>query len=104
MKHICIIGAGVLGRILAIELLQQNISVTIFDPRFETGLGSTSYVAGGMLAPFSERQTCDDTVFNLGLQSMSLWPDLAKRLQLGRLLPDQRKSNRFSQTRPSFME
>ena len=84
MNRIAIIGAGVLGRTLALDLLEAGHQLSIFDPDLETGSRSTGFVAGGMLAPFSEREKGEALNFELGLASLKLWPKLASHLKLSR--------------------
>ena len=85
--HIGIAGAGLLGRLLAFELARAGHSVEVFDPA--TGphppqAGDAPHAAGwtaaGMLSPTAELESADLEVFELGLRSLALWPDIVERL------------------------
>ncbi len=41
---------------------------------------STSFAAGGMLAPFSELESADELIFKLGLNSLNLWQNIIDEL------------------------
>ncbi len=45
-----IVGAGILGRLLALKLWREGWKVTLFEARKDEG-GNTSSVAAGMLSP-----------------------------------------------------
>lgn len=105
-KSIGIAGAGIIGRLIALELNRQGHQVTIFDqdpmvsdnlcnflypPHQPNGavsensvpnLGASacSYTAAGMLTPFSEAETAEPLVVELGIKSQQLWPTLVKSL------------------------
>lgn len=68
-------GAGVAGLTTALELARCDVSVTVVDirPSLE---GSASWFAGGMLAPWCERESAEQAVFDLG-QSAADWWDAA---------------------------
>ena len=96
-KSIGIAGAGIMGRLLALELSSQGHQVTIFDrdPMVSDnlcdfavtedsvpnlGTSACSYTAAGMLTPFSEAETAEPLVVELGIKSQQLWPEIIKRL------------------------
>ncbi|SMF20296.1 FAD-dependent oxidoreductase [Pseudobacteriovorax antillogorgiicola] len=74
-----VVGGGVLGRTLAMELLPYG-PVDIWDPHPKNGRESSAYQAGGMLAPYSEREKGEPQVFALGKASLELWPQLFDKL------------------------
>ena len=100
IQSIGIAGAGIIGRLVALELRQQGHQVTLFEQDPIDSLGSRcqsaatnqslplctssacSYSAAGMLTPYSEADTAEPLVFELGLRSLGLWPDIVK--QMGR--------------------
>jgi glycine oxidase len=70
---VTIIGAGVAGSWHALMLRQAGFDVCLYERGDETGLGSTGYWAGGMLAPFCEGEAAEPVVTRLGLRSIDLW-------------------------------
>jgi glycine oxidase len=79
-KNIAIIGTGLVGRVLALNLLNQGHTLTLFDKDSKDGKTSAGFTAAGMLAPFAELETAESIIFSLGLRSMQLWPDLLKKV------------------------
>lgn len=96
-KSIGIAGAGIMGRLLALELNRQGHQVTIFDrdPMVSDnlcdfaisedcvpnlGTSACSYTAAGMLTPFSEAENAEPLVVELGIKSQKLWPQIIKNL------------------------
>jgi glycine oxidase len=78
--HIGIAGAGLMGRLLAWQLLRAGQQVTLFDRDNIDGEASAAKVAAAMLAPFSEVVNCEPQVFNWGLEGLELWPQLLEQL------------------------
>ena len=73
MMKILVKGAGVAGLALAHQLMQQGgAQITVCDVRPQIG-GGASWFAGGMLAPFCERQSAPELVFELGCQAADWW-------------------------------
>ncbi len=72
MVGILIRGAGVAGLATAQELAERGFNVEIIDRAGAVGQGA-SHFAGGMLAPFCERETAGETVLSLGLQAADWW-------------------------------
>lgn len=65
-------GAGVAGLTTAYELAQRGARVVVIDKK--PGLaGSASWFAGGMLAPFCERENAEEAVITLGRQAAAWW-------------------------------
>ena len=78
--NIAIVGTGLVGRVLALNLLKDGHTLTLFDKDSKDGLTSAGYTAAGMLAPFAELETAESIIFDLGVRSVSLWPDLLKEV------------------------
>ncbi|WP_288192444.1 glycine oxidase ThiO [uncultured Phyllobacterium sp.] len=70
--RILVKGAGVAGLTAAHELMARGADVTVFDPRRDTS-STASWYAGGMLAPYCERESADEQVLELGLKAASWW-------------------------------
>lgn len=81
--NIAIVGTGLVGRVLAINLLKQGHSLTLFDKDSKDGTTSAGFTAAGMLAPFAELETAESVIFEFGRRSMELWPDLLGGIGLG---------------------
>ncbi|WP_375612962.1 FAD-dependent oxidoreductase [Bartonella sp. AP153HLJHH] len=72
MKNILIKGAGVGGLTVAFMLQQKGASVTVSAPP-HSPIGSASWYAGGMLAPYCERESAEQIVEDLGVQAIQWW-------------------------------
>src|SRR5687767_4263474 len=72
-----IAGAGLLGRLLAVQLARAGHLVEVFDPAPDANArGAAGWTAAGMLSPVAELECADSQVFELGLRSLALWPQL----------------------------
>ncbi len=79
--RIAIAGAGLLGRLLALQLARAGHDVQVFDPAANSSTrGAAGWTAAGMLSPVAELESADDNVFALGLRSLHLWPALTQDL------------------------
>lgn len=79
--RIAIAGAGLLGRLLALQLARTGHEVHVFDPApHAEARGAAGWTAAGMLSPVAELECADENVFCLGLRSMELWPQLLAQL------------------------
>ncbi|MBK9346159.1 MAG: FAD-dependent oxidoreductase [Burkholderiales bacterium] len=84
--HIGIAGAGLLGRLLALEISRKGHRVEVFDgardpgPRETSGTEGAAWTAAGMLSPVAELDRSNEDVFRLGLRSCALWPGIAQAL------------------------
>lgn len=88
--RLAIIGAGIMGRLLAYQLAPAY-QLTVYEQSPDLGVGEpqdagASFAAGGMLAPYSELETFDDQLLNLSLASLKLWRDMAGHKDLGDLI------------------
>ncbi|MDL2408230.1 glycine oxidase ThiO [Rhizobium calliandrae] len=70
--RILVKGAGVAGLTVAHELHARGAEVTIFDPNPNFGRAA-SWLAGGMLAPWCERESADQAVLERGRDSADRW-------------------------------
>jgi len=80
--RILIRGAGVAGLALAHELSQRGAKVSLVERRPDCS-GSASWLAGGMLAPWCERENAEEEVLTFGREAIDWWdkavPGLVKR-------------------------
>ncbi|AZO07820.1 glycine oxidase ThiO [Mesorhizobium sp. M3A.F.Ca.ET.080.04.2.1] len=65
-------GAGVAGLTLAHELATRGAEVTVTEKRMEIA-GNASWQAGGMLAPWCERESAEEAVLTLGRRAADWW-------------------------------
>ncbi|KLK92508.1 thiamine biosynthesis protein thio [Microvirga vignae] len=71
--HIRVIGAGVAGLTAALELAERGARVEVIDRGPHLGAAACSWCAGGMLAPWCERESADPTVAELGHRAIDWW-------------------------------
>lgn len=82
-RSIAIVGGGILGRLLALELFERGELVTLFEKGDSNGSSACGYVGLGMLAPWSELPNLppDDFVtLKLGVLSLDRWPFLLNKI------------------------
>lgn len=72
-------GAGVAGLTVAHELAAGGAEVTVVERQHAIGDGA-SWLAGGMLAPFCERENGEEAVIALGLPAAGWWEAALPRL------------------------
>ncbi|GLS33629.1 glycine oxidase [Mesorhizobium albiziae] len=65
-------GAGVAGLTAAFELVIRGAVVTVAETRHSLG-GNASWFAGGMLAPWCERESAEQPVLELGRDAADWW-------------------------------
>lgn len=70
--NILVKGAGVAGLTVAYELRARGAEVTILDP-FGGENSAASWYAGGMLAPWCERESAEQAVIDLGMNAANWW-------------------------------
>ncbi len=68
-----ILGAGVMGLVIASELAARGHPVEIVEPMASPGPHGCSWWAGGMLAPYCERESAEEPVERLGLEAIGWW-------------------------------
>lgn len=79
--QIGIAGAGLIGRLMAWQLLRTGHQVTLFDRDNMQGEAAAGRVAAAMLAPYSELVSCERDIFDWGVSSMQRWPALLQQLK-----------------------
>lgn len=70
--RILVKGAGVAGLTVAWQLYRHGFDVTIVDRAEKVGLGASG-LAGGMLAPWCERESAEEPVLTLGRTAADWW-------------------------------
>ena len=81
MPRIAILGGGLCGRLTALQLAEQGLSVALFDKGGRKGENAAAYVAAAMLAPAAEAVEATPEVIKLGRQSIPLWRNIRDRLK-----------------------
>jgi glycine oxidase len=68
-----VIGAGVAGLTCALELAERGVSVQVLERAAALAGAGCSWFAGGMLAPWCEREASDPLIATLGVESLGWW-------------------------------
>ncbi|RYY76103.1 MAG: glycine oxidase ThiO [Gammaproteobacteria bacterium] len=87
-NNIAIAGAGLLGRLLAWQLLQSGCNVTLFEagsftPSAPQTDRAAAFTAAGMIAPLSEAVVSDEGVYRMGQFALARWPQWLSTLSVG---------------------
>jgi glycine oxidase len=81
MMKVAIVGAGLMGRLIALSLHRQaELDVTLFDKDTKLAHNSAAYAAAGLLTPLGESLHCEANIVEMGFESLSLWPSLLASL------------------------
>jgi len=107
MKRVTIIGAGIAGLTTALALAERGAEVTIIEKSATLGAGACSRFAGGMLAPWCERESAEEIVLELGKEALTYWRRILPDTQVnGTLVVAQRRDladlDRFSRMTRGF--
>jgi glycine oxidase len=71
--QVTVVGAGVAGLACALELAERGADVEVLERSARLGEGSCSWFAGGMLAPWCERENSEAVIARLGTESLAWW-------------------------------
>lgn len=80
---IAVLGGGILGRFLALELFERGENVTLIEKGPANGKSSCGYVGLGMISPWSEIPHIpqnDSVTLEAAFVSLKLWPELLKKI------------------------
>jgi glycine oxidase len=72
-ESVAIIGAGIAGAWQALLFAQAGRDVTLFERGGADMTHATSHWAGGMLAPYCEREASEPVITRLGIRALDLW-------------------------------
>lgn len=78
--NVAIVGAGLVGRLLAWQMLEKGHAVSLYDKDNGDGAQSAGIIAAAMLAPYSELLDSETVVYEQGLQGFAVWQAWAKQL------------------------
>jgi glycine oxidase len=73
MTDVRILGAGVAGLTIASALTARGINTVVTDPAGPPGPHGCSWWAGGMLAPYCERESAEESVLHHGRTAADWW-------------------------------
>lgn len=79
-SHIAILGAGLMGRLLALELAREGHRVEVFEAKGPEADGAAARVAAAMLAPLAESAITEPGVVRMGQYGLTRWPQLIAQL------------------------
>ncbi|MBU1669278.1 FAD-dependent oxidoreductase [bacterium] len=80
--NVAIAGAGLVGRVLALNLLNNGYTITLYDSDTAYGEEAAGITAAGMLAVFAELESAESIIFDIGQRSIELWPSLLEQLNI----------------------
>jgi glycine oxidase len=72
--RVTIVGAGVAGLVAAVEFAERGAEVEIVERGAAIGDRACSWAAGGMLAPWCERESAEPEVVEKGAMALDWWP------------------------------
>ena len=75
---VAIIGAGICGSLTAFFAQKSGLNVHVFEP--DRDKKNCSFTAAGMLAPMAELESSDDSIYQLGMKSLQMWPEIIEML------------------------
>ncbi|GHE97575.1 FAD-dependent oxidoreductase [Thalassotalea profundi] len=86
MSNIAVVGSGLVGRLLALLLIQQNktvvSNVSLFEKNALLTPESTGLIAAAMVSPVAESVTASEHITVMGQRSLALWPKLLSCLAI----------------------
>ncbi|MDA9556672.1 FAD-dependent oxidoreductase [Vibrio sp.] len=87
-QSIAILGAGLVGRMLALYFEKQSslsLEVHLYEKSTLNDANSTGRIAAAMVAPTSESTKASPEIVEWGKQSLVLWPEILSTLNLSHL-------------------
>lgn len=75
-----VLGAGLMGRLLAWQLARAGYSVELYDAGGPDAGGAAARVAAAMLAPLAESAITETNVVQMGRHALVRWPELLAQL------------------------
>ncbi|MCJ8331181.1 MAG: FAD-dependent oxidoreductase [Lentisphaeria bacterium] len=82
MNKVAIVGAGVIGRLCAIELA-DSCSIDLFDKQDLSITNACTYTGAGMLTPYCELDNSEMSIFEMGQLSIDYWQALNDQFDCG---------------------
>ena len=78
--HMLVLGAGLMGRLLAVTLAQAGHRVTVHEAGASDATTSAARAAAAMLAPLAESAVTENGVVRMGSHGLKRWPELIAQL------------------------
>ncbi len=75
-----IVGAGLIGRLLAVALAKRGATVELFEKGGPDAMESAARIAAAMLAPLAESVITEDNLVCMGIHSLPRWKQLIGEL------------------------
>jgi glycine oxidase len=76
-----VVGAGVIGKLLAFRLVNAGWNVTLFEKEADNHAASCSMAAAGLLTPITELEKSDSLIYELGKAALTKhWPNILQQL------------------------
>lgn len=75
-----IVGAGLMGRLLAVALAKRGAQVELFEKGGSDGNLAAARIAAAMLAPLAESAITEDNVVRMGVHSLPRWKQIIDEL------------------------
>ena len=79
--NIVILGAGLMGRLLACQLARAGHHLELFDAGGADARNSAARAAAAMLAPLAESAVTETSVVQMGVHALKRWPELIALLE-----------------------
>ena len=76
-----ILGAGLMGRLLALSLVRQGHRVDLYEAEGPGAEGAAAWAAAAMLAPLAESAITETGVVRMGQHALTRWPELLQDLK-----------------------
>ena len=80
-QHAAILGAGLMGRLLAVTLAQAGCKVDLYEAGSDQAEGAAARVAAAMLAPLAESAVAPAPLVRMGHHALARWPQLLATLK-----------------------
>ena len=77
---VTILGAGLMGRLLAHTLAERGMTVDLYDAGTPDAQGAAARVAAAMLAPLAESAITELPVVRMGVHALARWPQIVAAL------------------------
>lgn len=75
-----IVGAGLMGRLLAVALAKRGARVELFEKGGSDATNAAARIAAAMIAPLAESAITEDNVVRMGVHSLPRWKQLIDEL------------------------
>lgn len=81
-KRIAVVGAGLMGRMIAYALAKGGAQIALYDRGGPDGEHAAATIAAAMLAPLAESAITEPSVVQMGMYSLPRWKEIISELSL----------------------